>query len=95
MNIIEEELSVEELMSLYLQFNRVGTLAKLIETNKKVMSRIDIVKLIRMGQIHGFLVRNHHKIVYNHMPSPLVLNDPLKKWLADRDSRLNIVDKFE
>lgn len=63
----------EEIMGLYLQFNRVGTLAKLIELNRNLMSRIDIVKLVRMGQIYGFLVRNHQKIAYGFLPNPLVL----------------------
>ena len=65
---------VEELMGLYLQFNRVGTLAKLIEVNRSLMTKIDIVKLIRMGQIYGFLVRNHQKIAYSSLPIPLILS---------------------
>ena len=58
---------------MYLQFNRVGTLCRLIEVNRPLMARIDIVKMIRMGQIHGFLVRNHQKIGYSSIPCPLVL----------------------
>ena len=79
-------------MGLYLQFNRVGTLSKLIEVNRPLMAKIDVVKLIRMGQIFDFLVRNHQKIAYNYSPNPqpLILSEPLKKWLAERDSKLNI-----
>ena len=42
--------------------------------NKHLMNKIDVVKLIRMGQIYGFLTRNHQKITYNSLPNPLILS---------------------
>ena len=48
-----------------------------------------------MGQIYGFLVRSHQKIAYSDLPIPLILGEPLKKWLAERDSKLAISERFE
>lgn len=74
-----------ELLFLYLQFRRVGNLAKIIETNKTLVSKIDIVKFVRMGQIYGFLVRIHEKIAYSQIPSPLIMVDPLRRILTERE----------
>jgi len=48
-----------------------------------------------MGQIYGFLVRSHQKIAYSDLPAQLILGEPLKKWLAERDSKLVISERFE
>ena len=93
-NTGQKELKIDELLGMYLQFNRVGTLCRLIEVNRPLMARIDIVKMIRMGQIHGFLVRNHQKIGYSSLPCPLVLGEPLKKLMAERDPKLPLSEKF-
>lgn len=68
---------------------------RLIEMNKKQFGRLDLFKLIRMGQIYGFLVRSHQKIAYSSFPNPLIMGEPLKKWLAERDSKLVITERFE
>lgn len=81
-NTSPEEIDPHELLCLYLQFTRVTTLAKIIEVNRKLVSRMDITKFIRMGQIHGFIVRLYQKITYSQFPSPLIMADPLRKLLA-------------
>ena len=60
------------LLCLYLQFNRVTALHKIIELNRKLVSRLDVQKLVRLGQICGFLKRIHEKIMYAELPQPLV-----------------------
>ena len=68
-----EDITIPELLCLYLQFNRVITLQKIIGLNRKVLAKINIYKMIRMGQLYGFLKRIHKKITYSQYPSPLIL----------------------
>lgn len=81
----EEDLHPNELLCFYLQFNRVGSLAKLIEVNRRLVARIDVVKCIRMAQIQGFLVRIHQKIAYNQLPYPLIMIDSLRRLITERE----------
>jgi hypothetical protein len=69
----EEVLEPQELLCIYLQFNRVTALHKIIEINRKLTIKIDVQKLIRYGQICGFLRRLHQKIVYSQFPQPLIM----------------------
>jgi hypothetical protein len=91
----EEDLHPSELLCFYLQFNRVGSLAKLIEVNRRLVARIDVVKCIRMAQIQGFLVRIHQKIAYNQLPYPLIMIDSLRRLITEREKiKLVITEKI-
>jgi predicted translin family RNA/ssDNA-binding protein len=82
----EEAVDSQELLCLYLQFNRVTALHKIIELNRKLMAKLDVQKLVRFGQICGFLRRIHEKIMYAHFPQPLIVADALKRLLQERGS---------
>lgn len=91
----QESINPNELLCFYLQFNRVGNLARMVETNKRLVSRMDLVKCIRMGQIYGFLARIYQKIAYPQFPYPLVLTDPLRRLLTEREkSKLTISERL-
>lgn len=68
-------------------------MAKIIEVNKKLVSKMDIVKCIRMAQIDGFLVRIHQKIAYTQLPYPLILLDPLRSLLTEREKKVTISER--
>lgn len=62
------------------------SLHKIIELNRKLISRIDVQKLVRIGQICGFLTRVHEKIMYSQFPQPLIVPETLKRLLQERGS---------
>lgn len=59
-------------------------LYKIIELNRKLMARIDVQKLVRVGQICGFLRRIHEKVMYLSFPQPLIVGEALKRLLQER-----------
>lgn len=59
-------------------------LHKIIELNRKILSKVDIQKFIRFGQINGFLLRIHQQIIYSQLPQPLLMPEQLKKLLQER-----------
>ncbi len=59
-------------------------LHKIIELNRKILSKVDIQKFIRFGQISGFLLRIHQQIIYSQFPQPLLMPEQLKKLLQER-----------
>ena len=88
-----EDISSLELLCLYLQFNRVITLQKIIELNRKVLAKINIYKMVRMGQLHGFLKRIHKKVTYTQYPSPLILPEPLRRVMSERELQVQDVSE--
>ena len=92
---VTEQLNPEEILCLYLQFNRVASLSKIIETNKRLVAKINLYKFVRMGQIYGIIKRVHQKIAYSELPSVLVQADELKKWLIENQKSKNCLnDRF-
>lgn len=67
------KINPEELLNVYLQFNRVTPLHKIIENNIKFVNKVDFYSAIRLGQINGFLKRIHQKISYTSLPQPLIM----------------------
>lgn len=59
-------------------------LHKIIELNRKLIGRLDIQKLVRIGQICGFLKRIHEKIMYAELPQPLVMSEGVKRLQQER-----------
>jgi hypothetical protein len=62
----------------------VTALHKIIELNRKLVGKIDVQKLVRYGQICGFLKRIHEKIMYTEFPQPLIVPDVMKRLQQER-----------